>query len=79
MTAREARNAYMRDWRKRNKEKARAIQQRFWERKARQIDSERHNGPPDVSLTSDKETINQAQKTVPSRQRIQTRGYRDEQ
>lgn len=78
MTAREARNAYMRDWRKRNKEKVKAVQQRFWERKARRLDSERHNKPPEVSLTSDKETINQAQKTASRRQKTENRGYCDE-
>lgn len=33
--AREARNEYYRQWRKKNPEKAREIQQRYWERKGK--------------------------------------------
>ena len=32
--ARKARNAYLREWRRKNPEKVRAIQQRYWEKKA---------------------------------------------
>ena len=32
--AREARNAYLRKWRHENPDKARAIRERYWERKA---------------------------------------------
>lgn len=32
--ARDCRNEYMREWRAKNKEKVRAIQKRYWERRA---------------------------------------------
>ena len=35
--AREARNAYFREWRRRNPEKAKRIRQRYWERKAEEL------------------------------------------
>lgn len=34
--ARQERNAYAREWRKRNKEKVKATQYKYWERKATQ-------------------------------------------
>jgi len=34
----EARKAYMREWRKRNKEKVRQINARYWEKKAKEVD-----------------------------------------
>lgn len=33
-SAREARNAYMREWRAKNKDKVKATQDRYWKRKA---------------------------------------------
>ena len=40
--AREAQRAYMREWRKRNPERVREKNQRYWERKAKQFqDAER--------------------------------------
>ncbi|MGI6688554.1 MAG: hypothetical protein ACOX6Y_09480 [Christensenellales bacterium] len=33
--AREVKNAYAREWRRRNPEKTKKIQQRYWERKAK--------------------------------------------
>lgn len=36
-SAREARNAYMREWRAKNKEKVRATQDRYWKRKAKEL------------------------------------------
>lgn len=39
--ARAARAAYMREWRKKNKDKEREYEARKWERKARQIREER--------------------------------------
>ena len=38
--AREARNAYLREWRNRNKEKDAEYKKRYWERKAEQKKSE---------------------------------------
>lgn len=35
-SAREARNAYMREWRAKNKEKVKATQDRYWKRKAQE-------------------------------------------
>ena len=35
--AQEARNAYAREWRRRNPEKAKRIQQSYWERKAEEL------------------------------------------
>ena len=35
--AREAQRAYMREWRKKNPERVREKNQRYWERKAKQI------------------------------------------
>lgn len=37
MTTKEARAAYMREWRKKNPERAKAINDAFWERKAEQM------------------------------------------
>ena len=34
--ARDAKNAYMREWYKKNRDKARASQERYWKRKAEQ-------------------------------------------
>ncbi|MDB1956612.1 hypothetical protein PMY38_07735 [Clostridium tertium] len=34
--ARESRNAYMRAWRARNKDKAKTIQERYWNKKAQE-------------------------------------------
>ncbi|MBJ7955809.1 hypothetical protein [Bacillus cereus] len=36
-SAREARNAYMREWRAKNKEKVKATQDRYWKRKAKEL------------------------------------------
>lgn len=41
--AREARREYMREWRKKNPEKVRAINRRYWERRAERIRKERKN------------------------------------
>ena len=38
--AKEARNAYMREWRKKNPERAKAIKARYWERKAAELQSQ---------------------------------------
>ncbi|WP_180269514.1 hypothetical protein [Clostridium paraputrificum] len=38
--AREARNAYMRAWRAKNKDKVKAAQERYWEKKAKNLNSE---------------------------------------
>lgn len=35
--AREARNAYMRAWRAKNKEKEKAAQERYWKKKAKKM------------------------------------------
>lgn len=35
--ARQAYNAYMREWRRKNKEKLRAINQRYWEKKSKEF------------------------------------------
>lgn len=37
MEAREARNAYQREWRRKNKEKNKAIQARYWMKKAEKM------------------------------------------
>ncbi|AGF59446.1 hypothetical protein B0P06_002215 [Clostridium saccharoperbutylacetonicum] len=34
--AKEQRNAYMKEWRKKNKEKVKAAQDRYWNKKAKQ-------------------------------------------
>ncbi|WP_191664078.1 hypothetical protein [Bacillus pseudomycoides] len=36
-SAREARNAYMRAWRAKNKDKVKATQDRYWKRKAKEL------------------------------------------
>lgn len=36
ISAKEAKNAYMREWRKKNPDKEKAIHQRYWEKKAKQ-------------------------------------------
>ena len=41
--AREAKNAYLREWRKKNPERARAIQARYWAKKAEQMRGERED------------------------------------
>lgn len=38
--AREARNAYCREWYRKNKEKAKAAQQRYWEKKNKELRKE---------------------------------------
>lgn len=38
--ARESRNAYMRAWRAKNKDKVKAIQDRYWENKSKKLISE---------------------------------------
>lgn len=38
--ARQAYNAYMREWRKKNKDKAKAAQQRYWEKKNKELRKE---------------------------------------
>lgn len=38
--AREARNAYMREWRKKNKDKVKAARERHWEKKAREANEQ---------------------------------------
>lgn len=38
--ARLKRNAYLREWRKKNKDKVKEINKRYWERKAKITDSE---------------------------------------
>lgn len=37
--AREARNAYMRAWRAKNKDKTKEAQKRYWEKKAKNLNS----------------------------------------
>lgn len=41
MTARDARNAYMREWRKKNPDKVKAANTRYWEKKADECKQER--------------------------------------
>ncbi|WP_199851121.1 hypothetical protein [Clostridium botulinum] len=38
--AKEQRNAYMKAWRARNKDKVKAAQERYWERKASDVNKE---------------------------------------
>lgn len=38
--AREARNAYMRAWRAKNKEKEKVAQERYWKKKAKNLNGE---------------------------------------
>ena len=38
--AREARNAYQREWNRKNREKVREHQRRYWERKAAELEAE---------------------------------------
>ena len=38
--AREARNAYCREWYRKNKDKAKAAQQRYWEKKNKELRKE---------------------------------------
>ena len=40
--ARQARNEYMRQWRKKNPDKVRAIKARYWEKKATKIQEVQH-------------------------------------
>ncbi|MFE4880728.1 hypothetical protein [Bacillus mycoides] len=35
--AREAKNAYMREWRAKNKDKVKATQERYWQRQAKKL------------------------------------------
>ena len=42
--ARLARNQYMREWRKKNPEKEKAIKARYWENRARKEEEARKNG-----------------------------------
>ena len=42
--AREARNAYMREWRKKNKDKVKAARERHWEKKAREANGQNESG-----------------------------------
>lgn len=44
--ARSARNAYRRQWARGNKDKIRAQQERYWEKKAAEIDSQKANDQP---------------------------------
>ena len=39
-SAREARNAYLREWRKKNKDKVKAAKERYWEKKAREANGQ---------------------------------------
>jgi hypothetical protein len=45
LTAKEARNLYYREWRKKNKDKVREYQRRYWERKAAQLSKELQSEP----------------------------------
>lgn len=38
--ARKARNAYMREWRRKNKDKVKAARERHWEKKAREANGQ---------------------------------------
>ncbi|MBC2458152.1 hypothetical protein [Clostridium beijerinckii] len=38
--AKEQRNAYMKEWRKRNKEKVKAAQEKYWEKKFKEKEKE---------------------------------------
>ena len=44
--ARTARNAYRRQWARDNKEKIRAQQERYWEKKAEQLETQKANDQP---------------------------------
>ena len=38
--AKEQRNAYMKEWRERNKDKVKAIQEKYWEKKSKEMEKE---------------------------------------
>ncbi len=42
--ARAAKNAYQREWKRKNIEKARAAAERYWEKKANELKQERQQG-----------------------------------
>lgn len=42
--AREARNAYMREWKRKNKDKVKAARERYWEKKAREANGQDEQG-----------------------------------
>lgn len=42
--ARNARNAYMREWRRKNKDKVKAVRERHWEKKAREANEQDEQG-----------------------------------
>lgn len=52
----EARREYMREWRKKNPEKLRAVQERYWTRKAAEIAAKREKPP--ISGDSNEGTTN---------------------
>ncbi|WP_176548957.1 hypothetical protein [Bacillus pseudomycoides] len=39
-SSKEARNAYMREWKKRNSEKVKQYQARYWEKKAKEMEEQ---------------------------------------
>lgn len=41
--AKEQRNAYMKEWRERNKDKVKAIQNKYWEKKSKEIEKGQDN------------------------------------
>ena len=47
--AREARNAYLREWRHKNKDKVKAQKDRYWEKKAREARNEASGHDPESS------------------------------
>lgn len=47
---REARREYMREWRKKNPEKLRAAQERYWAKKAAEIAAKREKPPENGGL-----------------------------
>ena len=51
MDSREVRNAYFREWRKKNKDKVSKYNREYWERKALKLESEQQ--PEDNPTTSD--------------------------
>lgn len=50
--ARQERNAYMRDWRKKHREHVQEYQREYWERKAQQTAEQKHAQEVDNASTS---------------------------
>ena len=46
--AREAQRVYMREWRRRNKDKVRESNRKYWERRAQRMDARKGDGNDDT-------------------------------